>query len=274
MKNIHLLPTSQQSRLTIRLKTDELMHSYKEFVNQKYEDTSLNQNQNIYITSDEEIKKGDWFYVKTPNIYGGNVITKSIGNSNGCWADHILTETTDEKGYHPSHCVKIILTTDQDLIKDGVQAIDDEFLEWFVKNPSCEFIEITEKSTEEIEKELNIFGHDIGLSEKEYSDWLNDGGKLYKIILPKEDWLLNNPQCKQIESCSKSLSKKCICPKKEAKQETLEEVKQEIHTCRYCGCKWQEERMYSEVFEWLSSKDYITDKVDIIRKEFEQFKKK
>jgi hypothetical protein len=37
---------------------------------------------------------------------------------------------------------KIILTTDQDLIKDGVQAIDDEFLEWFTNNPSCEEVEV------------------------------------------------------------------------------------------------------------------------------------
>jgi hypothetical protein len=37
---------------------------------------------------------------------------------------------------------EIILTTDQDLIKDGVQAIDDEFLEWFVQNPSCEVVKI------------------------------------------------------------------------------------------------------------------------------------
>jgi hypothetical protein len=36
----------------------------------------------------------------------------------------------------------IILTTNKLLIKDGVQAIDDEFLEWFVKNPSCEEIEV------------------------------------------------------------------------------------------------------------------------------------
>jgi len=34
--------------------------------------------------------------------------------------------------------------TDQDLIKDGVQAIDDDFLNWFVQNPSCEFIEIVD----------------------------------------------------------------------------------------------------------------------------------
>jgi hypothetical protein len=37
---------------------------------------------------------------------------------------------------------KIILTTDQELIKDGVQAIDDEFLEWFVNNTSCDRVEI------------------------------------------------------------------------------------------------------------------------------------
>jgi hypothetical protein len=54
-----LLPTDKPSRLTIRLKTNELMYSYKEFVNQKYEDISLNQNQHIYITSDEERKEGD-----------------------------------------------------------------------------------------------------------------------------------------------------------------------------------------------------------------------
>jgi hypothetical protein len=58
MKNLHLLPTDKPSRLTIRLKTNELMYSYKESVNQKYnKDISLNQNQHIYITSVEEIKE-------------------------------------------------------------------------------------------------------------------------------------------------------------------------------------------------------------------------
>jgi hypothetical protein len=99
-------------------------------------------NQYIYITTDEEIKEGDWFYVKTPNIQGGNVVLKSLGFGKNCWSENILTETADEKGYDPTHCVRIILTTDQDLIKDGVQAIDDEFLEWFVKNPSCEEVEV------------------------------------------------------------------------------------------------------------------------------------
>jgi hypothetical protein len=38
---------------------------------------------------------------------------------------------------------EILLSTDELLIKDGVQAIDDEFLEWFVKNPSCEKVEVS-----------------------------------------------------------------------------------------------------------------------------------
>ena len=134
MKNIHILPTDKTSRLRYNL--SNVLALTKE----PYRDYGKKVNQHIYITDDEEIKEGDWFYVKTPNIYGGNVIVKSLGFGKNCWSDHILAETTDEKGYHPSHCIKIILTTDQDLINDDVTAIDDEFLEWFVKNPSCEYV--------------------------------------------------------------------------------------------------------------------------------------
>ena len=41
---------------------------------------------------------------------------------------------------------------------------------------------------------------------------------------PNQDWLSINPQCKQTESCSKSLSKKCICPK-EQQHEILNNLK-------------------------------------------------
>jgi len=78
-------------------------------------------NQNIYITSDEEIKVGDWM------IRGNEQPT--LVTPNFFWDFGVR--------YY-----KIILTTDQDLIKDGVQAIDNEFLEWFVKNPICESVEV------------------------------------------------------------------------------------------------------------------------------------
>jgi hypothetical protein len=123
---------------------------------------------NIYITSDEEIKEGNWFLDITDNTLWRNMVIEDMS-----------------KTLFPE-CKKIILTTDPTLIADGVQEIDNEFLEWFIKNPSCDFIEVKEKSPNEIEKELGIYGHDIGLTENEYSEWLKNGGQLYKIIVPQE----------------------------------------------------------------------------------------
>jgi hypothetical protein len=117
MKNIHLLPTDKPSRL----------HTYKgvlnfaagEFVSPTIIKNDLI-NLNIYITSDEEIKD-DWCYDEYNKVVFKNTCAGTPGASK-----------------------KIILTTDQDLIKDGVQAINDKFLEWFVKNPSCEFVKIVD----------------------------------------------------------------------------------------------------------------------------------
>jgi len=150
MKNIHVLPTDKQTRLY-------LSNYGKELNLASYPKTLYTTGQHIYITNDEEIKEGDWLYVKTTNIYGGNIIAKSLGNGNGCWSYNILTETTDEKGYHPSHCVKIILTDNEDLIKDGVQAIDDEFLEWFINNPNHESVKVRSK----MNHPRSVFGYEI-----------------------------------------------------------------------------------------------------------------
>ena len=152
MKNIHVLPTDKPSRL-VKQKYDTLDRlcladiatkraEYKRF--------------NIYITSDEEIKEGDWFYSVR------ELIEKAVINY--------------PKG---EHFGKIILTTDQDLIKDGVQSIDDEFLEWFVKNSSCEEIEID------------------------------------KINLCTQTGLPCGMQCLSKETCNKNISYKIIIPKEE-----------------------------------------------------------
>jgi hypothetical protein len=156
----------------------------------------------IYITSDEEIKEGDWV-IKISSLYKGGGIAQKYSFIDAQFEDIIFK--------------KIILTTDPDLIKDGVQQISDEFLEWFVKNPSCKSVEIDTYS-----KKIGVETDANGYREMDVF------GKDYKIIIPqeepKEDWIYNNPQCKQIESCSKSLSKKCICPQKEFKQNTKDEV--------------------------------------------------
>ena len=58
-------------------------------------------------------------------------------------------------------------------MKDGIQAIDDEFLEWFVKNPSCELVEVKLIKYSENYPEL-----EGGYRE----EWV-----YYEIILPKEE---------------------------------------------------------------------------------------
>jgi hypothetical protein len=120
MKHIHILPTDQPSRLvknnegklkltTQTLPFDNIIGCYP---------------QSIYITSDEVIKEGDWC---TDGSYLIQATTKLVGAQG-------LFDRRDWK--------KVILTTNPTLIRDGVQCIDDEFLEWFVKNPTCEFVEI------------------------------------------------------------------------------------------------------------------------------------
>ena len=87
-------------------------------------------NNNIYITSDLKIKEKDWYLF--PLFKGGCEIKQY--NSEKHFAQEPCISLANLKAK------KIILTTDQSL--EGVQPIDDEFLEWFVKNPTCEFVPI------------------------------------------------------------------------------------------------------------------------------------
>ena len=157
MKNIHLIPTDKPSRL---------LKFANQLIFDKETEVKDKRNQNLYITSDEEIKDGDyWIYICPINglDYGdnGNPIVKN--NLPSTWFDRLH----DKLNYK-----KIILTTDQDLIKDGVQAIDNEFLEWFVKNPSCEEIEVVDDT------------FTVGEMSKLP---LGTRNHKYKIIIPKEE---------------------------------------------------------------------------------------
>jgi hypothetical protein len=135
---------------------------------------------NIYITSDEEIKEGDYFY--SPFL-GEERILK--------YNKFVIPFPKDKK---------IILTTDQDLIKDGIQPIDDEFLEWFVKNPSCESVSVNKQY-------ITPLGDVV--------DFCYDNERLnYKIIIPQEEPKQNT--CDTIFETAALI---------EHKQETLEEVK-------------------------------------------------
>jgi hypothetical protein len=151
MKNIHILPTDKPSRLGLcNNKLTFLPNHQNILVGHKDYPTTY---QNIYITNSEEIKEEDWVF---------NEVSKEV---------YKITNIDELVAYEK----KTILTTDQDLIKDGVQAISDEFIELFVKNQSCESIEVER------------------LENGKYVDWLADGSVIegnyenYKIIIPKEE---------------------------------------------------------------------------------------
>jgi hypothetical protein len=263
MKNLHILPTDKPSRLSI-------LNSGKLNFGAEIMSSSNSKPQNIYITSDEEIKEGDWCY----NSINNNVYKKEI----------------DKLSF--AYEYKIILTTDQDLINDGVQAIDDEFLEWFIKNPSCESVEVD---------------HRLKVSSSE-KGFVMDNPNYNKIIIPKEEQkqhlidimrgdeelgLYGEP--KQIK-CYCGHTTYCDCsPLEESKQETLEKVKDlsywranaeedymkvPISVLRYIN--ELENRMYSEEDlhkAYCAGSDFdmscLKDEQYYMFKEwFEQFKKK
>ena len=223
MKNIHILPTDKPSRLvkiyndvdreTFTLKLDvEVNDSFKEYVN-------------IYITSDEEIKDGDYYY------------------------DNIVLQVRQWKSfmiYNNVQHFKIILTTDQDLIEDGVQEIDDEFLEWFVKNPNCEEIEVVDV------RSLGVYGSYYP----------------YKINITKED-----PKQETLEEVAK-------------KYHEDNKYKSNYPHCPQSfidGAKWQQEQnknLYSEedmhklMYEYQEWLVLTLEPVKTFEEWFKQFKKK
>jgi hypothetical protein len=265
MKNIFIIPTNKPSRLAkvIDHRIEEFRFNSDFYKKVNFTETKQEYlPQHIYITSDEKIKDGDWVlsFLDDESYEQPFKIEKTHFN---CGFDF----KEDFK--------KIILTTDQDLIKDGVQAIDDEFLEWFVKNSSCERVDVT------------TFFSGINYP--------------YEIIIPKEE-----PNWSELENSG--LDKPLVL-NKEFKQETLEEFAkreakidtkeliqnntEEAHTkpptyedvCdaeEYgikLGAKWQQEqdkKMYSEeevkdlILKFNNDKPGIYDASEW----FEQFKKK
>jgi hypothetical protein len=187
MKNIHLQKTDKPSRLKQNKITKKIS-----LVNKGIDLTSYTPI-NIYITSDVEIKEGDWILDIELNRIEQCLYSGTFRN----WK-------------------KIILTTDQDLISDGVQAIPDEFLEWFVHNPSCEWVEINQ--------EFNPKNMVYGINTNPY-----------KIIIPKEE-----PKQETFEEAAKNFVNKYY---------SEESYKRDIEEAIKFGVKWQQEqdkKLYSE----------------------------
>ena len=231
MKNIYLLPTDKPSKLVLS------NNSILTIIEESNYNFSHIKSAHIYITSDKKIKEGDWC------IYHSGEIVQ-----------YLVKLNTD-------NLKKIILTTDQGLIADGVQSIDDEFLDWFVKNTSCEEVYILD-DYEQVNQDNPITRGSTNVVHK------------YKIFIPQEEL----KQLTDLEIAIKLEEIEREEPKQEQKkhlidimqedeklglynepkQETLEEValnysiyneqsNKAIQEAVKFGAKWQSERMYSEV---------------------------
>lgn len=200
MKNIHLLPTDSESKLVIRAFDSKLcLHT-------RYTHWH-GENQHLYITFDEIVNKdGEWY------LWGDKVLQNKKGDT------------------LQSFCKKIILTTDPVLIADGIQAIEDEFLQWYVAkaNDSGKPIDIVE----------------VKLSAKPST---------YKLIIPEEErnvidnWLEKHgdPEIsKQVEEEAEELYLEeealRFLPRSEVEHDT------DFIIGFGVGAQWQAERMYSE----------------------------
>ena len=194
---------------------------------------------------------------------------------------------------YPTKLSKIILTTDIDLIKDGIQSIDDEFLEWFVKNPSCEKVEVE--------------------TTRERNGYHSKHKKRYKIIIPQEEPKQENcctpiGQIKRYVDCvgcdrkPKQVWEQIIetCGGKDdfmeatgikPKKETLEEFIERHGITKQTLIDVYEEYVKNALIELNSQKMYSQDEVEVIAKDaytmgrnniligvfnkwFKQFKKK
>ena len=198
---------------------------------------------------------------------------------------------------------EILLSTDIELQKDGVHAIDDEFLEWFVKNPSCEEVEV-------IDDTLTV-GEMSKLP-------LGTRNHKYKIIIQKKDSFKKECMITKImqmdaKMAYDSLPKQDSSMQKlidimeadeelglyeEPKQEKLEEVAERLYPISnpdnvtlvnsqtllrnvlIRGAKWQQQNSYSEeeVLELLQKRtNYVLNPntfLSDVKEWFEQFKKK
>ena len=179
MKNLHILPAKNpqvSAKGQIYLATHDIPDTHYPIRLVRSKPNSLTSHrkecvrQELYITSDEEIKEGDWvFDLDVKRIVKADSLKVATSKKSQCW-----------------YYKKIILTTDQDLIKDGVQAIDDEFLEWFVKNPSCDEVKV------------------------------EDYGNLFNFR-----YLINPPK-EEPTSCACGANTSCQC--EEPKEKTFEEI--------------------------------------------------
>jgi hypothetical protein len=117
-------------------------------------------NQNVYITSDDK-------FIRDEYVTDGIEVIK---------ASPKLVDAQGLVGRR--NWKKIILTTDIQLIDDGVQEIFEDFLKWFVDNPTCEFVKVEKECCGQCDERLCEI-RDLQREETKYNTF-------YKIMITEE----------------------------------------------------------------------------------------
>ena len=113
-KNIWLVKTNKPSKLQIKFDGGLHMDNGQTIAMRSF--------MHIHITSEDLPSDGDWCI----DTITQEVFIKSGGYSKG--------ETS------LSHPKKIIMSMDEDIIKNGYLAIPENFISWFIDNSSCRYI--------------------------------------------------------------------------------------------------------------------------------------
>ena len=154
---------------------------------------------------------------------------------NGDWFYNTIYNFIARTGDITPYDFKIILTTNKSLINEGVQFIDDDFLEWFVKNPSCEEVEVEEINNKWHKEDGNVVSVSV-----------------YKIILPKEklggipkgtiNMVIGKPKQKTLEEASLLSRPIHLIWDEGERYDCNEKFREEFKK----GAYWNQEKSYSE----------------------------
>ena len=263
MKNIYLIP-SKDYKVDYTLLSGEVIEVVRLgqlILNIETGDISINKNStwaascdtdvlvphHIYITSGEEIKEGEWCHDIRPN-------------EEGVLVDIIYKKRKGLQFLDSSTEVKIILTTDPTLIADGVQSIDDEFLEWLCKNPTCDFVKVT-KLDYLSDNQYRMY--DLPQEETKGEVRYSPGNYYHRACAYCKIGFTGGKRCTLCQECTLKSDriefdmdvKQTV---EESKQETLEEAAEnyakrsfdsswkDVDDHFIAGTKWQAKRMYSE----------------------------
>lgn len=143
---VHMLPTEDKSILYKRNDTNEL---HLGDFNYCESDDKLRTNQHLYITTDEEIKEGDWVYWTDPEGLTSDINQVVSVDEEMIFISHPEHSETEAL---PHECRKIIATTDTELhynkvveedmhmYKESLPLIPQHIIEAYVKKPFDEVL--------------------------------------------------------------------------------------------------------------------------------------